>query len=126
MLAEGFGMLGDVGEGLHVIEQALSETKATGLLFWTAELHRRRGELLRSRNDTQKAEIDFQRARRIARNQNAIALELRAAVSLAKLWSDEPRGREGYELVASVQRKFTEGFETADLVEAKAFMDAMA
>jgi class 3 adenylate cyclase/predicted ATPase len=125
MLAEGFGMLGDVGEGLHVIEQALSETKATGLLFWTAELHRRRGELLRRRNETQKAEIDFQRARRIARNQNAIALELRAAVSLAKLWSDE-RGREGYELVASVQRKFTEGFETPDLVEAKALMDAMA
>jgi predicted ATPase len=89
-------------------------------------LHRRRGELLRSRNETQKAEIDFQRARRIARNQNAIALELRAAVSLAKLWSDEPRGRDGYELVASVQRRFTEGFDTADLVEAKALMDAMA
>lgn len=126
MLAEGFGMGGDIGEGLHIVGQALSETKAIGLVFWTAELHRRRGELLRSRSEPQKAELDFQRARRIARNQNAIALELRAAMSLARLWSEEARGRKGYELLASVQRQFTEGFTTPDLVEAKALMEAMA
>jgi class 3 adenylate cyclase/tetratricopeptide (TPR) repeat protein len=126
MLAEGFGMVGDVGEGLHIVEQALSETRAIGLLFWTAELQRRRGELMRIRNEPQKAELDFQRARRMARDQNAIALELRAAMSLARLWSDEARGREAYELLLSVQRQFTEGFATADLVEAKALMDAMA
>jgi predicted ATPase len=126
MLAEGFGMVGDVGEGLHIVEQALSESKAMGLAFWSAELHRRRGELMRSRNDPQKAELDFQRARRIARRQSAIALELRAAISLARLWSDEARGHEGYELLVSVQRQFTEGFATADLVEAKALMEAMA
>jgi len=126
MLAEGLGMVGDVGEGLHIVEQALSETSAIGLSFWTAELHRRRGELMRSRNEPENAELEFQGARRIARNQNAIALELRAAMSLARLWSDEARGREGYELLASVQNQFTEGFATADLVEAKALMDAMA
>lgn len=126
MLAEGFGMLGDAGEGLHIVEQALSETRSTGLVFWTAELHRRRGELMRSRSEPQKAELEFRRARRIARNQKAIALELRAAMSLARLWSDEAREREGYDLLASVQRRFTEGFATADLVEARALMDAMA
>jgi class 3 adenylate cyclase/predicted ATPase len=124
MLAEGFGMVGDVAEGLHVIEQALSETSAIGLVFWTAELHRRRGELMRTRNEPEKAELDFQRARQIARDQNAIALELRAAMSLARLWSDDAREGQGYELLASVQRQFTEGFATADLVEAKALMDA--
>jgi class 3 adenylate cyclase len=126
MLAEGFGMVGEGGEGLHIVEQALSETKAIGLVFWTAELHRRRGELMRSRNELRKAELDFQRARRIARKQNAIALELRAAMSLARLWSDNARGREGYALLASVQQQFTEGFATADLVEARTLMDAMA
>jgi predicted ATPase len=126
MLAEGFGLLGDVGEGLHTVEQALSESKGAGLAFWTAELHRRRGELMRSRNNPEKAELEFRRARRIARNQQAIALELRAAMSLARLWSEEARAREGYELLASVQKQFTEGFATDDLVEAKALMDAMA
>jgi predicted ATPase len=125
MLAEGFGMLGDAGEGLHAIEQALSETKTTGLVFWTAELHRRRGELMRIRGEPAKAQLEFRRARRIARNQKAIALELRAAMSLARLWSDDARGREGYELLASVQQRFTEGFATVDLVEAKALMEAM-
>ena len=126
MLAEGFGMVGDVGEGLHIVEQALSETKSVGLTFWSAELYRRRGELLHSRNELQKAELDFKRARRIARNQKAIALELRAAMSLARLWSDEARGREGYELLAAVQRQFKEGLATPDLVEAQALMGSMA
>ena len=126
MLAEGFGMVGDIGEALHIIEQALSETKSVGLTFWSAELYRRRGELLHSRNELQKAELDFKRARRIARNQKAIALELRAAMSLARLWSDEARAREGYELLASVQRQFKEGFATPDLVEAQALMGSMA
>jgi len=126
MLGEGFGMLGDAAEGLHAIEQALSETKATGLVFWTAELHRRRGELLRTRGELAKAQLEFRRARRIARSQKAIALELRAAMSLARLWSDDARGREGYEILASVQQRFTEGFATVDLVEAKALMEAMS
>ena len=124
MLAEGLGTVGDVGEALHIVEQALSETSAIGLVFWTAELHRRRGELLRSRNEPENAKLEFQRAVEIARGQNAIALELRAAISLARLLFDEARGREGYELLASVQRQFTEGLATADLVEAKALMDA--
>jgi predicted ATPase len=126
MLAEGLGMVGDVGEALHIVEQALLETSAIGLVFWNAELRRRRGELMRSRNELENAELEFQRAREIARNQNAVALELRAAMSLARLWSDDSRGHEGYELLASVQRRFTEGFATPDLVEAKALMDAMA
>jgi class 3 adenylate cyclase/predicted ATPase len=126
MLAEGFGMLSDLGEALHTVEQALSEAKSVGLGFWTAELHRRRGEIMRSRKEQQRAELDFRRARRLAHHQQAIALELRAAMSLARLWSEEERGRrEGYQLLASVQRRFTEGFATADLVEAKALMDTM-
>ena len=116
----------DAGEGLHAIEQALSETKTTGLVFWTAELHRRRGELMRYRGEPAKAQLEFRRARRHRQQpESDCAGTARRDESRATLVRRCARARR-LPVTASVQQRFTEGFATVDLVEAKALMEAMA
>jgi predicted ATPase len=126
MLAEVLGMTGEHSRALQVIDEALADTAASGLRYWTAELHRRKGVLLLGRNMKERAEESLLRARKIAHQQNASVLELRAAVSLARLWSDLGRDAEARDLLASVHGKITEGFETADLKEATSLLKEIA
>jgi predicted ATPase len=76
--------------------------------------------------DVAQAEVCFKQALAIARRQQAKSWELRAATSLARLWQQQSKRAEAYELLAPVYGWFTEGFDTADLQEAKALLDALA
>ena len=78
------------------------------------------------RNEKSKAEKAFRRARTVAREQNAKSLELRTAMSLARLWAERGKAREAHDVLSSVYGQFTEGFETTDLKEAAILLDAMA
>ena len=86
-------------------------------------MYRVRGELLRAGHDPIAAERCFSRAIGIARQQSAKSWELRAATSLARLWRDQGKRVEARDLLAPVYGWFTEGFETADLRDAKALLD---
>jgi predicted ATPase len=93
-----------------------------------AEVHRIAGEiaLLSPESDAAKAEVYFERALGIARAQQAKSWELRAAMSLARLWHDQEKGQQARDLLAPVYNWFTEGFDTRDLKKAKTLLDALA
>ena len=93
-----------------------------------AELHRLQGEVLLGMSDgsRERAEACFRCGLQIARDQKAKSLELRAATSLARLWRDQGKSTEARALLAPVYGWFTEGFDTLDLVEARALLDELA
>jgi predicted ATPase len=126
-LAESYGKLGQREAGLTVVVEALSAVEDTGEHFYEAELQRLKGEfLLQLSSDNQReAETCFQHAMTIAQNQGAKAWELRTATSLARLWQHQGKRHEACDLLAPVYHWFTEGFDTADLQEAKALLDAL-
>ena len=95
--------------------------------WWEAEIYRLRGVLLLRQTGTPQAEAEtwFQRALDVARRQEAKSLELRAAMSLARLWQQQGKRAEAYDLLAPIYGWFTEGFDTADLQEASALLDAL-
>jgi predicted ATPase len=96
--------------------------------WWEAEVCRLRGVVLLRQTGMPQAEAEtwLQRALDVARRQEAKALELRAAMSLARLWQQQGKRAEAYELLAPVYGWFTEGFDTADLQEAKALLEELA
>ena len=96
--------------------------------WWEAELHRLKGELLQQQavSDISQAEVCFQQALAVARQQQAKSLELRAAMSLAHLWQHQGKRAEARALLAPIYHWFTEGFDTADLQEARALLEALA
>ncbi len=128
MLAAAYAAAGRAQLGLDVLGEVLAETERSGLSYWTAELYRRRGEVLMalSREHEAEAEICIRRALEVARGQQAKSLELRAAMSLARLEQSRGRPAAAYELVAPVFAWFREGFETADLREARALLNDLA
>ena len=95
---------------------------------WEAEVYRLRGVLLLRQTGTPQAEAEawLQRALDVARRQEAKSLELRAAMSLSRLWQQQGKRAEAHALLAPVYAWFTEGFDTADLQEAKALLAALA
>ena len=95
--------------------------------WWEAELHRLRGELLLQHTGAQpeEAEACFQQALDVARRQQAKSLELRAAMSLARLWQQQGQRAEAQALLAPIYGWFTEGFDTADLQEAKVLSEEL-
>jgi len=99
----------------------------SGVQHWEAELHRLTGELLLHQTipDAQHAEACFGQALATARRQQAKSLELRAAMSLARLWQRQGKRADACRMLAEVYDWFTEGFDTADLQEAKALLDAL-
>jgi predicted ATPase len=113
--------LAAVAEGLEIAEEQHEEC-------WLAELYRLRGELLLSgpAADQAEAESYFEKALSLSGRQKARLWELRSAVSLACLWRDQGRSVEAIDLLAPVHGWFTEGFETLDLRDAKALLDALA
>jgi predicted ATPase len=92
--------------------------------WWEAELYRLKGELLSpsSMENWAEAETCFRQAIDVARRQQAKSLELRAAMSLSRLWQQQGKRAEARQLLAPIYNWFTEGFETADLQEAKALL----
>jgi predicted ATPase len=128
LLAEAYGQDGQPCEGLHVIvAEALTIVPATEERLYEAELHRLKGNLLlmHSLNDNTEAESCFHHALAITRRQQAKSLELRAATSLSRLWQQQGKRQEAYDLLASVCGWFTEGFDTADLQEAKILLEEL-
>jgi predicted ATPase len=126
MLAEAYGKVGQPEEGLSAVTEALATVYKTGERWWEAELHRLKGELLlRRASPTEEVEACFRQALDIARHQQAKSLELRAAMSLARLWQQQGKQAAARELLAPIYGWFTEGFDTADLQEAKVLLDEL-
>jgi class 3 adenylate cyclase/predicted ATPase len=128
LVAEAYRDTGRPAEGLHPIAEALDYVGQTGIVYYEPELHRLAGELrLRlGQAAEQQAEASFCRALEIARNQRAKSWELRAATSLARLWGKKSRRAQARDLLAPVYDWFTEGFDTADLKDAKALLDELS
>jgi predicted ATPase len=107
---------------------ALDEAAALDLGWWEAEISRLRGDLALAglRTDRKDAEHWYRRAIEVAQRQKAKSLELRAAMALARLWAEQGRRAEAYDLLAPLYGWFTEGFDTLDLKEAKALLDELA
>jgi hypothetical protein len=124
-LAEMELLRGRAKEGLAAIGEALAFVEKTGERFDEAEIHRRQGELLLLAGEGARVEACFQTALDVARRQGALSLELRAATSLARLWNDTGRGREARPLLAALYGRFSEGFDTADLRDAKLLLDSL-
>jgi predicted ATPase len=128
LLAEAEARRGRIEEALRVVAEAIETAQVTGERWYEAELHRLRAVLLLKGGDSETAEAEagLRRALALARQQGARALELRAAVSLAVLWSDQARRSEALELLAPVYGGFAAGFDTADLRRARTLLDGLA
>jgi predicted ATPase len=120
--------VGQTTEGLEALAEALATLAKSGVRWWDAELYRLRGELLLQCSVAQpeEAEACFQQALDIACRQQVKSLELRAAMSLSRLWQRQGKRADSRELLASIYGWFTEGFDTADLQEAKALLDELS
>jgi predicted ATPase len=127
LLAEAYGKRRQQEEGLTVLIEALRAVGETGEHFYEAELQRLKGVLLLQQNSNNQAEAEacFQQAIAIAQNQSAKSWELRAATSFARLWQQQGKRQEAHDLLAPVYGWFTEGFDTADLQDAKALLDEL-
>jgi ABC transporter substrate binding protein len=124
-LAAGLGGAGQIAEGLVVADTALARAEQAEAGWCLAELLRTKGELLLlggAPTAVATAEACFQQALDVARRQGALSWELRAATSLARLWRGQQRVTQARKLLGPVYRRFTEGFETADLIAAKALL----
>ena len=128
LLAEAAGHAGQVDEGLRLLAEALTAMEASGRGDMLAEAYRLQGELLlrQAAPDATQAEACFQQALAIARRQQAKSWELRAAMSLSRLWQQQGKRAEARALLAPIYGWFTEGFDTADLQEAKALLDELS
>jgi predicted ATPase/class 3 adenylate cyclase len=127
LLAEASVQVGRTAEGLGALAEALAMLGQSGARWWEAELYRLRGELLlQSAAPPEEAEACFRRALDIARSQQAKSLELRAAMSLSRLWQSQGKRAEARELLTPIYSWFAEGFDTADLQEAKALLEGLS
>jgi predicted ATPase len=128
LLAEAQGKVRQVEVGLAALTEALTLVDKTEERIYEAELYRLQGELLLKQvvPEAQQAEACFQQALAMARRQQAKSLELRAAMSLSRLWQQQAKRGQAHELLAEVYGWFTEGFDTADRQEARALLEALA
>ena len=127
-LAIAHAELGQFDDAWRCIGEAMTTIETTKERWFEAEVHRVAGEIaLKSpQPDAAKAESYFERALAVARQQQAKSWELRAAMSLARLWRDQGKPQQARELLAPVYGWFTEGFDTRDLKEAKALLGELA
>jgi predicted ATPase len=143
LLAEVYAKMGEQEQGRKALAEARVIVDKTGECWWEAELHRLEGELTlhqlkmnnakltipetshHAANTPAEAEGYFLKAIEIAQKQQAKSLELRASMSLARLWQSQDRKAEAHKMLSEVYNWFTEGFDTKDLQEAKALLDAL-
>jgi TOMM system kinase/cyclase fusion protein len=127
LLAEVYDHLGDTADGLQAVAEAHTLVEQHEDRWWEAEISRLRGVLLLRQPGTPQAEAEawLQRALDVARRQEAKSLELRAAMSLSRLWQRQGKRAEAYALLAPVYSWFTEGFDTANLQEAQTLLEAL-
>jgi predicted ATPase len=128
-LARAYRDLGHHNEAWEVIKEAMIATVETKESWCEPEIDRTMGELVLVMSplpDAAKAEAYFDRALAVARQQQAKSWELRAAMSMARLWRDQGKREEARDLLAPVYNWFTEDFDTPDLKEAKALLDELA
>jgi predicted ATPase len=128
LLAEACGWAGLIDDAFQALADGFADIQKTEEHWWEPELHRLRGELLRSGtvNRRVEAEASFHRALEVARNQHAKSLELRAALSLGRLWRDEGRQDDAYRLVAEICGWFAEGLDAPDLREAGSLLGELS
>jgi predicted ATPase len=126
-LAEAYGQAEQPAAALRVVAEALTVVDRTEERLWEAELYRLKGRLLGAQTADSRvgAEAAYHQALAIARRQQARSRELRAAMSLSRLWQQQGKRGEARELLTPIYRWFTEGFDTADLQEAKALLAAL-
>jgi predicted ATPase len=117
---------GSARDGLDLLDQALEQVDQSGQRWCEAEIHRSKGELLSGVADAPQAESCLQRSLVTARRQGARLWELRAACSLGRLWRDQGRHNDARDLLGPIHGRFAEGFDTPDLKEAKALLDALS
>ena len=127
-LAHAHAELGRFEEAWHFIDKAAVAVETTKEKWWEAEIHRVAGEIALKlpEPDVAKAQAYFERALSVARQQQAKSWELRAAMSMARLWRDQGKRQDACDLLAPVYNWFTEGFDTLDLKEAKALLKELA
>jgi len=128
LLAETFAQVGQITKGLEALAEGLATVAKSRVRWWEAELYRLRGELLLQQTVAQpeEAEVCFQQALAVARREQAKSWELRAAMSLSLLWRRQGKRGKAHQLLAEVYGWFTEGFDTADLREARALLHELA
>jgi len=128
LLAGAYGQVDQAEEGLSVLTEALTIVDKTGEGFYEAEVYRLKGELLLMRDDSSGAEAEgcFQRAIEIARKQSAKSWELRATTSLARLLAEQGQRDEARAILGEIYGWFSEGFDTADLKDAKALLEELS
>jgi predicted ATPase len=128
VLADVCAHLGHPDDSLRALAEAHALAEQHEDRWWEAEIHRLQGVVLLRQPGASQAEAEawVQRALDVSRRQEAKSLELRAATSLSRLWQQQGKGAEAYKLLAPVYGWFTEGFDTADLQEAKALLEELA
>ncbi len=121
LLAAAYGKAGQIEKGFELFTETLTLIDGGQQNSFRAETYRLKGELLLRQDtaNTSQAKVDFQQAFDTAHQQQAKSLELRAAMSLARLWQSQAKYQDAYDLLAAVYEWFTEGFDTTDLKDAK-------
>jgi predicted ATPase len=127
-LAFAHAQLGQFDDAWHCVDEAMTIVETTKEKLWEAEIHRTAGEitLLSPEHDAVKARTHFERALSVAREQKAKSWELRAAVSMARLWRDQGKRQHARDLLAAVYGWFSEGFDTLDLRQARILLEELA
>jgi predicted ATPase len=125
-LAQCKAQIGKLDDAWRYIDDAMTMTELTGGRWLEAEVNRMAGEIAIVSNGAEKAENYLEHALVVARKQQVMSLELRAAMSLARLWRSQGKPQQARELLAPVYGWFTEGFDTIDLKEAKALLEELA
>ncbi len=125
-LARAYADLDQRADAWRCITEATTAIETTKDSWWEAEVHNTAGQIALKGPDAAKAEAHFERALAIARRQQTKSFELRAAMSLARLWRDQGKPQQARDLLAPVYGWFTEGFDTLDLKEAKALLEELA
>ncbi len=133
LLAEAYGKVGQAEEGFAVLAEALAIVHKNGERWYEAELYRLKGELTLAQSSVQslesrvkEAEECFHKAIEIAHRQQAKSLELRAVMSVSRLWQQQGKKDEARQMLAEIYGWFTEGFDTKDLQEAKALLEELS
>ncbi len=125
-LADVHWQAGEVEKGIKTVGEGLATSKRTENSIFDAELLRLQGEFFKMQGNVAEAEVCFQNATQVSRQQGAKSFELRASTSLARLWQEHGKRKEAQQLLGEIYAWFTEGFETADLQEAASLLNELS